>query len=82
MMIERNDTFYMEIKIVKKLASLMFILLVGMPLFAADLPVEARIEQAMSGAHRSAENIARNRYRHPVGTLTFFGLKKPNLFSQ
>jgi len=42
---------------------------------AADLPVEARIEQAMFGAHRSDENIARNRYRHPVGTLTFFGLK-------
>jgi predicted methyltransferase len=65
----------MEIKIVKKLASLMFALVFGLPLFAADLPVEARIEQAMLGAHRSAENLARNRYRHPVGALTFFGLQ-------
>jgi predicted methyltransferase len=39
------------------------------------LPVEARIEQAMFGAHRSEANIERNRYRHPVGTLTFFGLQ-------
>lgn len=60
---------------VKKLVSLMFLLLFGLPLSAADLPVEARIEQAMLGAHRSAENLARNRYRHPVGTLTFFGLQ-------
>lgn len=29
----------------------------------------------MFGEHRSAENIERNRYRHPVGTLTFFGLE-------
>lgn len=43
--------------------------------WAAGLPVEARIEQAMLGEHRSAENIERNRYRHPVGTLTFLGLE-------
>lgn len=30
----------------------------------------------MNGNHRSEENIARNRYRHPVGTLQFFGLEK------
>lgn len=75
MMRKRTDTFYMEIKIVKKLASLMCLLLSGLPLFAADLPVEARVEQAMLGAHRSAENLARNRYRHPVGALAFFGLR-------
>lgn len=53
------------------------VLLLGFcfPLFAADLPVEARIEQAMLGDHRSAPNIERNRYRHPVGTLTFLGLQ-------
>ena len=43
--------------------------------WAGDLPVEARIEQAMLGDHRSAENRARNVYRHPVGTLTFLGLE-------
>ena len=34
----------------------------------------ARFEQAMFGDHRSEQNIARNRYRHPVGTLQFFGV--------
>lgn len=43
--------------------------------FAADLPIEARLERAMLGEHRSAANIARNRYRHPVGTLLFLGLE-------
>jgi len=41
----------------------------------ADLPVEARIEAAMFGDHRPAANMERNRYRHPVGTLTFLGLR-------
>ncbi len=72
---ESIDIFQMEIKTVKRLTSLMFLLLFGLPLFAADLPLESRIEQAMLGAHRSAENLARNRYRHPLGTLTFFGLQ-------
>ena len=45
------------------------------PAVADDLPMEARIEQAMLDDSRSAENLARNRYRHPLGTLTFFGLK-------
>lgn len=55
-------------------AALCLGLLLAAHLKAADLPVEARIEQAMLGEHRSAENQARNRYRHPVGTLSFFGL--------
>lgn len=49
--------------------------LASFAIFASDLPVEARIEQAMMGKHRSEANIARNRYRHPVGTLTFLGLR-------
>lgn len=43
--------------------------------WTADLPVEARIERAMLGDHRAETNSARNRYRHPVGTLTFLGLQ-------
>lgn len=43
-------------------------------LLAADLSVNARVEQAMFGEHRSAANQDRNRHRHPVGTLEFFGL--------
>jgi len=49
--------------------------LAAMPLTASDLSVDARVEQGMLGEHRSPENQARNRYRHPVGTLTFFGLE-------
>ena len=33
------------------------------------------IAEASVGAHRSEANIARNAYRHPVETLTFFGLE-------
>jgi len=33
-----------------------------------------RATQAATGDHRSAENIARNKYRHPIETLTFFGI--------
>jgi predicted methyltransferase len=51
------------------------VLLTSLTCLASDLPVDARVEQAMSGEHRSEANIARNRYRHPVGTLTFLGLE-------
>ncbi len=33
------------------------------------------IQQAMVGDHREQVNISRNVFRHPVETLTFFGLK-------
>ncbi len=35
-----------------------------------------RLTAASVGSHRSAENIARNVYRHPVQTLTFFGIEE------
>jgi len=50
-------------------------LLTAGAVLASDLQIEARIEQAMLGDHRSEANTARNRYRHPVGTLTFLGLQ-------
>lgn len=40
-----------------------------------DLHVPARIEKAMFGEHRAEGHEDRNRYRHPVGTLTFFGIE-------
>ena len=49
--------------------------LASMPAFAGELSIEARIEQAMLDEGRSPENLSRNRYRHPLGTLTFLGLK-------
>lgn len=33
------------------------------------------LEQAVSGDHRSAKNKARDKYRHPIETLGFFGFK-------
>lgn len=38
--------------------------------------VHGRLESAVMGAHRSAEERARDAYRHPVETLTFFGLDR------
>jgi predicted methyltransferase len=58
----------------RNVASILLAVLFSGFVWASDLPVEARIEQAMLGDHRSDTNIQRNRYRHPVGTLTFFGL--------
>ena len=59
----------------KSAVTLLLLFFASFSLFAVDLPVEARIEQAMLDAHRSDANLARNRYRHPVGTLTFLGLE-------
>ena len=47
---------------------------------AAAVPAMAEdtgqlIDQILVGAHRSAENKARDKYRHPKETLLFFGLK-------
>ena len=59
----------------KNLITFVCILLAAVTGWASELPVEARIERAMFGDHRSESNMARNRYRHPVGTLSFLGLK-------
>ena len=45
---------------------------------AMDAALVAKVEVAMNAGHRSEKNIARNKYRHPLGTLAFFGLK-PNM---
>ncbi len=61
-----------------KIATL-FTALVGLtvtnltPAFAADHG--KTLDALADGAHRSAENKSRNVYRHPVETLTFFGLE-------
>jgi predicted methyltransferase len=64
----------LELQMKKNLLVLLGIF-AAMPAWSADLSVEARIEQAMMGEHRSETNVARNRYRHPVGTLQALGLK-------
>jgi predicted methyltransferase len=40
-----------------------------------DEATAAAIELALAGSHRSAENRARDAYRHPLDTLLFFGIK-------
>lgn len=57
----------------KSILTVLLFLLSG-ALFAADSSLEAQLGQAATGDHRSPENQARNQYRHPVETLTFFGL--------
>ena len=47
-------------------------LLLSIPFIQADT---TSLEQAATGAHRSPENIARNVWRHPLETLTFFGVR-------
>jgi predicted methyltransferase len=40
-----------------------------------DTATAAAIEHVLVGDHRSAENRARDAYRHPLDTLLFFGIK-------
>ena len=40
-----------------------------------DAATAAAIERVLADEHRSAENRARDRYRHPEDTLLFFGIK-------
>ena len=60
----------------KKFLILLACLATSLPAAASELSMEALVEATMNGGHRSEENIARNRYRHPVGTLQFLGLEK------
>jgi predicted methyltransferase len=41
-----------------------------------DHVTAAALEHVLAGAHRSAENRARDVYRHPLDTLLFFGIKQ------
>ncbi len=64
----------------------MFAVLLPVAVFAQPVPdtqtdprpsgwdLTQKIEAATYGSHRSAENRARDQYRHPIGTLSFFGL--------
>ncbi len=59
--------------------SVVISLLLSLPVSAdqheqAD-PTQAALQALAEGEHRSAEHKARNQYRHPVETLTWFGLR-------
>jgi len=61
----------------KLVVTLLFVLAISSSqlVLAMDAELISRIETAMHGDHRSDKNKARNKYRNPVGTLAFFGLK-------
>ena len=42
---------------------------------AEDSTFPERVADGMNGGHRSAENKARDQYRHPAETLEFFGIE-------
>jgi predicted methyltransferase len=42
---------------------------------AADMADDAQLRTAIAGSHRSSTNVARDTWRHPYETLTFFGIK-------
>ena len=52
-------------------------LVIGVFCHTAPLSADetVKLEAAANGSHRSAENIARNAWRHPVETLNFFGIR-------
>lgn len=60
-------------KIIKSLPAITFfsVLLSSSGAFAVD---KEGLAEAINGDHRSAENKARDQYRHPMETLTFFGI--------
>ena len=41
----------------------------------ATLAQDVRLKEIIAGDHRSAENKARDQYRNPLETLTFFGIR-------
>jgi predicted methyltransferase len=59
----------------RKLLLALYLVTLALGAQASESGLAGSIEQAMWGDHRSEENQARNRYRHPVGTLEFFGLQ-------
>jgi predicted methyltransferase len=55
--------------------ALMAVPMVSTPSRAVDEGVDPALMAVINGPQRSAEHKARDRYRHPAETLTFFGLK-------
>ncbi len=65
----------------KKLIASMALAIVLLPACANSVDkqggssVSNKLDDAMTGAHRNARNVARDQYRHPKETLMFFGLE-------
>ena len=61
---------------VSVVAAAIAVVTVSPSVFAAK-PANSRLTAAVAAPTRTAENVARDKYRHPAETLTFFGVK-PN----
>ncbi len=59
----------------QRLFSAVVVLLFSASALAGGHTLAERVAKGMEGEHRSEANIARNQYRHPVETLTFFGIE-------
>ena len=55
------------------LAIMSLLMVIATPAFSDD--TETALNKILAGEHRSDANKARDQYRHPVETLTFFGIK-------
>ena len=76
-----NCTFTMKIFFIQHL-NLLLLILFGLGLSDNGLaeqrfynPLASELVKALSGSHRSAANVARDVYRHPLETLHFFELQ-------
>jgi predicted methyltransferase len=50
-------------------------LAIGAPAYAVERAVDPALRAAVDSSARSPENKARDKYRHPLQTLTFFGIR-------
>ena len=46
------------------------------PLFAQPAPIAPALQAVVDGPHRDPANRLRDRYRHPLETLSFFGIRE------
>ena len=58
-----------------RIVSTVITLLITSAALAGPMSFEERVAMDMQGDHRSDANKARNQYRHPVETLSFFGIE-------
>ncbi len=62
----------------KHISTLLIVFFITFNIQAAEQDSKPLLEKAVASEHRSAKNKARDQYRHPVETLSFFGMK-PNM---
>ena len=58
-----------------KLAMAILLMTLSVPAGATDAETGQALDAALNGKQRSAENKARDVYRHPRATLEFFGIE-------